>query len=65
MSKSTEGSTWVKLWELARDVQLRWLEERVVEYREWLKDPFKWKYVVTEEESIDAFIAWLKDAEAE
>ena len=51
------------LWQLARDVQLRWIEQRVVEYREWLKDPFRWEYAGTEEESIDAFIAWLKDVE--
>ena len=63
--KRAEDTVREALWELARDVQLRWIEERVVEYRKWLKDPFRWEYAGTEEESLDAFIAWLKDAKAE
>ena len=49
------------LWNLVKEVQMRWLVQKVTEYREWLRDPFRWEYEENAEEGLDAFISWLED----
>ena len=46
-------------------VQLRWVEQKVIEYREWIRDPFRWDYAETAEESLDGFMSWLEDNRGE
>ena len=44
-----------------RDLTMLWIEQQVTEYREWLKDIFRWECAVFTVESLDGFMAWLKD----
>ena len=44
-----------------KDLTMHWIKQKVTEYREWLKDPFRWDYAEIAEEGLDEFLSWLKD----